>query len=195
MALQRLATFRTNLTRMQERITGYELPERFRGTIVEKWAKYWRQLVSDYKDMVIDTGRDMRNKPFKTSVYLGLLTGSYLCCKNNPDEQSFFEEIRKYNNEMMLLAEPCQNPVSVDHLVFVERCKNAGLLRRLTLGVVSFIWVDNYDKDLALYKSTCSYLKPEYLKFHERVIDVGFWNKWWTLSEKMVDYDINEDNV
>jgi hypothetical protein len=188
-------TLRSNINKAQDKLNSIELPEKYKGTIIEKWTKYWKQLVTDYKEMFLDTGREMKNKPFKTSVYATLLGGSYYCCKNNPDEQTYFEEIRKYNNDMMLVSEATQNPTSTEYLKFIERCNNQGILRRLTLGVVSFIWLDNYDKNLALYKSTCTYLKPEYLTFHERIIDVGFLNKFWKLTEKMVDYDINEANI
>jgi hypothetical protein len=53
--------------------------------------------------------------------------------------------------------------------------------------------LDNYDGDLAVYKATCSYLKPKYLTFHERIVDVGFVGKWWKLQEYMIDYDINDE--
>lgn len=54
------------------------------------------------------------------------------------------------------------------------------------------MWIDNYDKDCFLYKTVCPYLKPRYLTFHERIIDVGALDKWWVLETKMKDYDVNE---
>lgn len=169
----------------------FELPERFKGTIVEKWAKYWKQLGIDYKEMVIDTCKHMYEHPLKTTIYAGIGTTTYFLSKHNPDFEEFKKEFQDNKNQLILVAEPCQNPVSANHIKNLERWFNQGVVRRLTLGVISFIWIDNYDKNCSLYKTTCEYLKPPYATFNERVIDVGFLNKFWVLEERMKEYDVN----
>ncbi|XP_063697284.1 mitochondrial import inner membrane translocase subunit Tim29 [Culicoides brevitarsis] len=170
---------------------NFELPERFKGTIVEKWANYWKQLVIDYKEMVIDTCKHMFQHPLKTSIYTGVGATTYFLCKHNPDFADFEKSFQNSKNLLILVAEPCQNPVSADHIRSLERYINQNVVRRLSLGVISFIWIDNYDKDCSLYKATCEYLKPPYKTFKERVIDVGFLDKYWILDEQMKDYDVN----
>lgn len=169
----------------------FTLPERFKGTIVEKWSLYWKNLCIDYKEVIVDTGRKMKTKPIKTGI-LSCIAGSlYYCGTQNPDFEAFNEQLRLYNNQMILIAADCQNKNATDYLIYLERCANQGLLRRITIGIVSFLWIDNYNEALAIYKATCPYLEPQYLKFHERIIDVGFMNTWWKLQERMVDYDVN----
>uniref|UniRef100_A0AAG5CYH0 Mitochondrial import inner membrane translocase subunit Tim29 n=1 Tax=Anopheles atroparvus TaxID=41427 RepID=A0AAG5CYH0_ANOAO len=180
---------------LQTRIDSITLPERFKGTIVEKWATYWKNLVIDYKEMVIDTGRSMRDRPVRSGIYVSLLASATYAGVNNPSEADFYDQYRRAYNELSLVHPACQNPVASQHLTFLERCHNEGIIRRLSLGVVSFIWLDNYDKGLAIYKAMCPYLQPRYLTFHQRIIDVGFNGKFWTLERKMVDYDINEENL
>lgn len=180
-----------HLLKSSETFQRFKFPERLKGGIMEKWANYWKQLYFDYKEVALDVGREAKQKPLKTTFY-GLLSGStYLCVKNNPDETSFISQLRLYNSEMILVHESCHKKESAQHLKFLQQCLNAGLIRRLSLGVISFIWIDNYDETLALYKATCPYLKPKYLQFHDRIIDIGFWNKWWKLDEVMKDYDVN----
>ena len=176
---------------ISNRFNSIELPERFKGTFVEKMKNYWKQLILDYKDVVVETGKDMRDRPVKAGFYLTLLGSGYYFTKTNPDEKSFWNEVRKCQQKVMVLGEDIRNPKTVDHLVLLERWQNEGIVRRLTLGVVSVIWLDNYDKGLGLYKATCSYLKPKYFTFHERIIDVGFMGEWWKLKQQMVDYDVN----
>lgn len=94
--------------------------------------------------------------------------------------------------KLILVGEPIRNPVSVQHIKWLEQCYNEGLIRRLNLGILSLIWVDNYDKDCSFYKAVCPYLKPRFVTFHERIVDVGFLGKWWLLERKMKNYDINE---
>ncbi|XP_035782410.1 mitochondrial import inner membrane translocase subunit Tim29-like [Anopheles albimanus] len=194
--------FRNGLEQLKTRYQGIEarleaitLPERFKGTIVEKWATYWKNLVIDYKEMVLDTGRGMRDRPVRSTIYVSLLAAAGYCGANNPSETDFYDQYRRAYNQLSLVHPTCQNPVASRHITFLERCHNEGILRRLSLGVVSFLWLDNYDKGLSIYKAVCPYLQPRYLTFHERIVDVGFNGKWWQLERKMVDYDINEENL
>lgn len=92
----------------------------------------------------------------------------------------------------MQVGESVRNPKSECHVKWIGQCYNEGIVRRMNLGVISLIWLDDYDKMCFLYKAICPHLKVEYLKFYERVIDVGFLDKWWILESKMKDYDINE---
>lgn len=169
----------------------FELPERLKGTVVEKWANYWKQLGIDYKEMVIDTGKHMIQHPLKTTVYATLGISTYLFCKHNPDFEDFKKEFQSNKNQLILVHESCQNPISSNHIKNLEKWFNQGVVRRLSLGVISFIWIDNYDKDCSLYKTTCEYLKVPYAGFSERIIDIGFWDKYWVLEERMKDYDVN----
>lgn len=186
------STWSTNVT---SRIKTIQVPEKLKGTIVEKWVTYWKQLVIDYKEMVIDTGKWMKDHPAKTTVYGIIGTGIYVMNDRNPTLDDFREQFLKSSNELILVHPSCQNSVAAEHVTQIERWYNNGLIRRLTLGVVSFIWVADFHKDVALYKAKCEYLEPEYATFHTRVIDVGFWNKFWVLEKKMIDYDVNEANV
>uniref|UniRef100_A0A1Q3FDL1 Mitochondrial import inner membrane translocase subunit Tim29 n=1 Tax=Culex tarsalis TaxID=7177 RepID=A0A1Q3FDL1_CULTA len=177
------------------RLEALEVPEKYKGTIWEKWAKYWKNLIIDYKEMIVDTGRTMRQRPVRSGIYLSLLGATYYCGVNNPDERDFIERFRHYGNELSLVHPASQNPEATRHILFLQRCYNEGIVRRLSLGVVSFIWVDNYDRAVAVYKAICPYLQPRYMTFHERVVDIGFNNRWWLLERKMVDYDVNEENL
>lgn len=166
-------------------------PDKFKGTILEKWGKYWRQLMIDYKDVFVDLGKEIKNKPIKSSIYFSVAGTILYCTKNNPKEIDFIDQLRKYNTEMILVDESCHNTISSQYLTYIERCYNEGIIRHMNLGVISILWIDNYDKSLQIYKAMCPFLKPEYLLFHNRIIDIGFLNKWWILQDKMIDYDVN----
>ena len=92
----------------------------------------------------------------------------------------------------MQVGHSIRNPKSEKYLTWVEQCYNEGTIRRLNLGIVSFMWLDNFDSASAVYKAICPYLKPRYVTFQQRIIDVGFMDNWWILEHKMRDYDVNE---
>lgn len=169
----------------------FKLPERYKGTVIEKWANYWKQLLIDYKEMIFDTGRWVRDNQKKAAIYGIIGTGSYLLNHANPTLDDFKTHFLRASNELILVHESCQNPVAAKHVKDIELWYNSGVIRRLSLGVISFIWLADFDKDVALYKARCEYLQPQYMTFDQRVIDVGFLNKFWILESKMLDYDVN----
>ena len=91
------------------------------------------------------------------------------------------------------VGESIRNPTAVEHIKYMDECYNMNTVRRMNLGIFSLIWIDNYDSTCAHYKATCKYLKPRYLTFHERIVDVGILDTWWNWESKMKDYDINEE--
>ncbi|XP_012532324.1 mitochondrial import inner membrane translocase subunit Tim29 [Monomorium pharaonis] len=174
------------------KIRNYEMPERIKGTILERWAKYWHGLYIDYKDVAFDVAKDCRERPVRAAMYITLLGGCFYAGQRNPDETMFRAQLVQNSLKLIQVGEPIRNPISVQHINWLQQCCNEGLIRRLNLGIVSLIWLDNYDKDCFLYKTVCPYLKPRYMTFYERIVDIGFLEKWWILEKKMKDYDVNE---
>lgn len=186
---------KSKLTIVETAVNKIQLPERFKGTIVEKWMGYWKNLYIDYRDVFVGAGQQMKEKPIRSAFYGITAASAYYCAQRNPSDIDFYEQLRRYNADLILVHESCQNPVSAQYLKFLEQSNNRGLLRTLNLGVLSLIWLDNYDEALGLFKVTCPYLQPEYLTWHKRIVDVGILNTWWKLRENMIDFDINEANL
>ncbi|XP_035743695.1 mitochondrial import inner membrane translocase subunit Tim29-like [Vespa mandarinia] len=167
------------------------MSERFKGTILEHWGNYWKNLYIDYKEVTIDTIKDCKSHPIRTSIYSTVLGSTYYLYKHNPDEDSFREHLLENAIKLMQVGETIRNEISVQHVEILEKYYNEGIVRRFSIGILSIIWLDNYDKECSLYKAVCPYLKPRYLNFYERIIDIGFLDRWWILDRKMIDYDIN----
>lgn len=186
------ASIRNKFDAIQTKVSSIELPERFKGTMVEKWSGYWKALYRDYREVAIDVCKFARDKPVRASLYGGFAGSLVYCAKRNPDEATFIDHLRLHNRNMVLVGDECRSPISSQYMIFLERCYNEGILRRLNIGIASFLWLDNYDRAICLYKATCKHTKYDLLAWHERIIDIGFLNKWWKLEQSMVDYDIND---
>lgn len=167
------------------------LPERFQGTVVERWAKYWKFLVKDYSEVVINVVKDSYKNPVKALAYGGTGTVAYHCAIRNPDNDDFVQAIREYENEMAALPETMQNPAARNHLISIERLYADRTIRRLNLGVASIFWRHDHNPELKTYKANCSYVSPDWLAFRERIVEVGFLNEFWILNKEMKDYDVN----
>lgn len=84
-----------------------------------------------------------------------------------------------------------RNPVSVNYMKNIEKYRNKDELRVTSLGLFSILWVADYASELATPDATCNYLKPAVATFHERIIDYGFFGRWWNIEKSMDDYDVN----
>lgn len=170
---------------------SYQLPEKYKGTVIEKWYKYWEGLIQDYTEVFKDTIEEAYTKPWKTMLIGGVGGFCTYALYNNPDEMDYKNQLIGYQNDFGLVGKPVRNPSADVYLKYLNNCYNYGLIRRFSFGLFSVIWLDNYDANVGLYKAQCPYLKPQIKNFHERIIDFGFLNKYWLMERKMVDYDVN----
>lgn len=115
--------------------------------------------------------------------------------KTNPDEFTYVDQLTRATTDLTLLSATIRNPESANLVRNIQRLKNEGLLRCFSFGIFSIIWLDNYHSDCSIYSSQCSFLKPKYLTFHERILDVGFFGDWYFLKKGMIDYDVNENEL
>ncbi|PSN56227.1 hypothetical protein C0J52_00393 [Blattella germanica] len=169
----------------------FTFPEKYKGTILEKWAKYWKNVYIDYKEVAVEIAETSRERPIRTAFILTGLGFFGYCIRTNPDEKIFRDKLLLYMNELGTVGEIIRNPSAVQHLEFLERCYNHGVIRTLNLTVLSLVWLNDFDKASGLYPSQCDYLSPKYFTFHRRVVDIGFLGEWWLLNRFMKDYDIN----
>lgn len=161
--------------------------------VLERWKRFWQDLIKDYTDAFKDTIEDGKKSPRKTFLICSALGLAAICFKTNPDFMDYRESLLNHSNELFLVAKPIRNQKTEKFISSVEACCNMGILRRLNFGLFSVLWFDNYGQELGIYQASCSYLKPQYQNFHTRIVDIGFCSKWWRLDQIMEDYDINEE--
>lgn len=157
----------------------------------ERLVNYLNMVKYDYKEALKEVVEFGREKPIRATLYSSLLGLGLYCNKNNPDERSFRENFLLNGHEISLIGDSVRNPGSQNLQDYVSRAYNAGLLRRLNLGVASVMWVDDYSDELGLFAAQCDYLQPRTVDIRHRVIDIGFCGKWWISSKKMEEVDVN----
>lgn len=182
-------TLKQRLVNLWSRI---KLPEKYKGGRLEKIGLYWKTLCEDYRIATRDIIEDAKNKPKKAAAVLCGLGLLGYAVKTNPDEQSFINEVASSANALLLLSDAIRNPLSDTHVHYLERCISKKVLRTVNLLVLTVIWEADYGPECDTFAARCSYLKPQYLTFHERVVDIGIAGVWLNLAYKMWDYDVNE---
>ncbi|XP_004525887.1 mitochondrial import inner membrane translocase subunit Tim29 [Ceratitis capitata] len=188
----RLFSLSTRVANLRRRINDkLTLPDRFKGTVVEKWAQYWRGLASDYTDVVVDVVKGARAKPRKALFIAGTSYGLYKCAQHNPDEEAFMHSLRGWSNQMSMVSNSLHNPVSEEYLRDLEIAINEKKLRTLSLGICTILWKDLYDIEDCTYPAICKYTQVDYTNFWNQIVDVGFWDHYWRLEWKMRNFDVN----
>lgn len=69
----------------QWKSTSEKYNEKIKGTILEKWVKYWKTIVKDYKDVSLNVKQDIKDKPLKAAAYFTGAAFVGLCVELNPD--------------------------------------------------------------------------------------------------------------
>ncbi|KAK1157596.1 mitochondrial import inner membrane translocase subunit Tim29-like [Acipenser oxyrinchus oxyrinchus] len=163
--------------------------ERLRDGRMGLW---WKGLLRDYKEACRDVFAGARERPGKAALYLSLLGGAGAFCHWNPSEASFESSLLEASNTLLLLSPWIRSGDSDGHVQGLTKLRNQGRLRYQSLGLLSLVYEAPFHPDSSLYEARCQSLRPRWLHFPSRVLDLGFCRRWWILERKMRDFDINE---
>lgn len=171
--------------------SAIKFPEKLKGTILEKWADYWKNLFIDYRQMMQDLRSDIQDNPVKAMKWTAGIASMYALARNNPSEMDFKDNLKRIDNEVVLVSEDCLNSKSMEHLRFLDSCYNEGVIHFRSLGIASVMYVTDLNDSCDLYKAHCTYMKPTYSNLLSRIVDVGFMGRWWNLYITTNNYDVN----
>lgn len=180
-----------NANSLPKLVSRVNITERTKSTILKKWADYWKNLFIDYRQAFQDLRTDIQDDPKRALRWTFGLTSLYLLGKNNPDEMDFKDTLKTTENEVILVSESCLNQKAADHLRFLQRCYNEGVIHYRSFGIASVMYVTEFNDNCSVYKAKCSYLQPSYFSFPSRIVDVGIMGRWWNIFIKSSDYDVN----
>lgn len=74
---------------IQSEKTAAKTDEAVKTTLVQKWMKYWKTVLNDYRDVATDVGKDIKEKPIKSAIIFSLVGVFTYIVRHNPDEKSF----------------------------------------------------------------------------------------------------------
>uniref|UniRef100_A0A8C4KEC9 Translocase of inner mitochondrial membrane 29 n=2 Tax=Dromaius novaehollandiae TaxID=8790 RepID=A0A8C4KEC9_DRONO len=94
---------------------------------------------------------------------------------------------------LLLLSPWTRSGVSEGHVQRLLRLRDRGQLRYRNLVFFALVYEAPFDAEAALYLARCRYLQPRWRELPGRLLDVGFWGRWWVLRARMRDCDVNEE--
>ncbi|KAH9500650.1 Mitochondrial import inner membrane translocase subunit Tim29 [Bulinus truncatus] len=161
--------------------------------MVGKGGNYFANILNDYKAVAIETAQDIKDKPVKSAVYLTGLVTAGIFIKANPTAADLDNAIIESSHELSLVSSAIRNKHTETFIDRLSDAKRDGCLHHTSLFLFSLVWLSDFREDLDIYEAQCKYTQLPWYEFHKKIVDVGFLGKFVKLSEKMQNYDINDD--
>nr|XP_020647256.1 mitochondrial import inner membrane translocase subunit Tim29 [Pogona vitticeps] len=156
-------------------------------------ASWWKSLLRDYAEACKEAAQSVRQRPRRAALYASLLAGAVACSLHSPCEASFEASLLEASGALLLLSPWTRSGAAEGHVQRLTRLRNRGQVRFRNLLFFSLVYEAPFDAGADLYQVHCQYLQPRWTDFPGRVLDVGFWGRWWVLRSKMQDADINDE--
>ncbi|XP_032822175.1 mitochondrial import inner membrane translocase subunit Tim29 [Petromyzon marinus] len=163
--------------------------QRLLNSRIGVWCK---SLLSDYTDACKDVVVGAWERPLRAAIYTAVLAGAVVSARTAPDEHSFQVALLEASGELLLLSPSERSPTTDCHVQALLKHREGGTLRFSNLLFCSVVYSSPYAPECQLYAAQCKNLKPRWVDFPSRVLDVGFGGRWWMLHKKAHDYDIND---
>jgi len=93
--------------------------------------------------------------------------------------------------QVAVVAPEVRNPASQTYLLEIEKLFNENRIRYVSLGILSLYWKADESSDVALPRATVPFLQPAWLTWHQRIVEISFWGRFWNLEREHKDYDVN----
>ncbi|KYO40315.1 mitochondrial import inner membrane translocase subunit Tim29 [Alligator mississippiensis] len=156
-------------------------------------GQWWKSLLHDYVEACKEVVVGARQRPGKAGLYLSVLAGAAACSLRIPSDTSFDASLLEASGTLLLLSPWVCNTTSKGHVQRLMQLRNWGQLRYQSLVFFSLVYEAPFDAETDLYLAQCKHLQPRWTEFPGRILDVGFWGRWWVLNAKMKDSDINDE--
>jgi len=168
---------------------------RFFSNQRDKVSTFFRFLISDYRDVAVDTLQSYRTRPLKSWSYTFLLGGGIYSYWTNPKEASFAAALTEAHLDVANIHPEQRNKVTNEEILRLYGLKETERLRHLDLLFLSVIWRADHHRRANNYEAVCKHLRPHPSTWIDRIEDVGSWGRWHRLETVMADYDINEEVI
>ena len=135
-----------------------------------------------------------KEKPLKASIITTIGASCLYMNRHNPDEHSFRDNFVRLNQDLLTVPDFIRRPESERFQNELNKMENQNIIRRWNFILFSVMWRDDFDDKCGHFAAKCEYMQPTYLeRLQNRLIDVGFLDRWWISEKKMIECDINPD--
>lgn len=156
--------------------------------------KYAKQFASDYRDAFIETGKKMIERPIKTIFYTSNIYLLFHAYQTMPSFNSYQNSLIEFRQQQLLTSSLNRNKQIEIYMNTIEQLLARDQIHFVDCYLFSLIIYRSQhrtnDNSFKFYENICSYL---HLKRNARIIDIGIFNRWFSLKRQMRKADIFDD--
>lgn len=160
----------------------------------KNWVAKMKGIALDYKSAAEGTMEAARQRPFRATFYAGSTIFGLVAFKTTPSYSSYIANLVESSNELLLCGSE-RSKSADDYVQAVMQRWAKGMLRYADLKLFSVVYYADHNFETKSFKATCKYSNPRWRDMIDYVIDVGFLGRWWTLSFRMIDYDVDFNEI
>ena len=165
------------------------------GGRMDRWGQPLRVIALDYVEVTKDAYKELRTKPVKSLVYALIGTSFLATWRTRPDKESYTDHLLGHCNEFHLCSQPVRSKETASYLENIVTKVSVEELEYKNLGLFAVMLERESSPVCQNYHVTCKYVRRRWWQRWTRVVDVGFWGRWWALNRAMVDFDVNEEEL
>lgn len=185
----KLLPFRINLAKIVQRRSAIML--KACQSHIKRKITLWKQICMDYIKVAESSVKFVLERPGQ-SLGVATVTGIFTSfAVLNPDEKCFKAQFLSSSADLGTVTPQLQNIRSVSHLQWLRMENNLRRLRRINFILFSLMYTVDKSEYCCKYDTSCTYLFPSLWKCKDRIVDIGFLNRWWILEKRMENYDVN----
>ncbi|XP_066842603.1 mitochondrial import inner membrane translocase subunit Tim29 [Anser cygnoides] len=162
---------------------------RLAGTRLGRWC---RALLRDYAEAAREAARGARRRPWRAAGAAAALGGPGLR-GGRAGPRLLRGGLTGGGGGPAAPLPPTRSPEAERHVRRLLRRRDRGQLRYRGLVLAAVVYEAPYDEAAALYRARCPHLRPPWSRLPGRLLDVGFWGRWWVLEARTRDCDVNEE--
>eukprot|EP00112_Aurelia_sp_Birch-Aquarium-sp1_P011994 Seg2517.5 transcript_id=Seg2517.5/GoldUCD/mRNA.D3Y31 product="Mitochondrial import inner membrane translocase subunit Tim29" protein_id=Seg2517.5/GoldUCD/D3Y31 len=150
-------------------------------------------LVKDYKAVGASAIEYARKRPIKVILQLSTLgLGSYSYTKN-PNLQSYEDNLKASAHQLLQVSSLIRNKNSESYVNELMESLDQNRLTWRSFGIFSVLLKNEFSQEYDSVNKNCYYVQPRWLNIYDRIVDIGFLDRWFLLEKAMEDYDINDE--
>lgn len=156
--------------------------------------KYLKQVSFDYRDALIESGRKALQHPFKALFYTSNVSLLIYAYRTMPSFNSYKNTLIDIRQQQIFTSSLIRNRQSEIYFDTIEQLLLENQIHFVDCYLFSLIIYrkkhQTTDSSYKFYENLCSYL---HRKRDARIIDIGFFNRWYRLKQQSHQADIEDD--
>eukprot|EP00039_Didymoeca_costata_P032096 m.36809 g.36809 ORF g.36809 m.36809 type:complete len:177 (-) comp9188_c0_seq1:6765-7295(-) len=166
---------------------------RFGKQFVDTRIQNFKELMRDYKNVVLDVGQSCKEQPVRAVVKTVVFGGLGWLAHTNATEHDYISQIIECKHQLMVLPEDGRNQTSEEYIDRVFKAFSDHRLSYWDFVVCLIVLESTFPKETKSFRSQYYSWPSALASLPNNVVEVSIMGKFFTLEQRMQDFDVPSD--